>query len=53
MDYQGQTTKDGFISFVSSVNMKGSTIIENVEEMKEMIKHSTDKFFISFANSKV
>ena len=53
MDYNGRRTRDDIINFVSSVNQKGSSLIETTSELKQLIERSKDKMFISFARAKV
>ena len=49
MDYNGPKTEKHLIDFVSSVNAKGPSLLEDLSSINEFIHNSTDKFFVSFA----
>ena len=49
MEYHGPKTEKHLIQFVTSVNAKGPTVIEDIRDINKLVHNSTDKFFISFA----
>ena len=49
MDYNGLKTEKHLIQFVSSVNAKGPTLIDNLDDINKLVYNATDKFFVSFA----
>ena len=49
MDYNGPITEKHLIKFVSSVNAKGPTLIEDLDDINKLVNNSSDKFFVSFA----
>ena len=49
MDYNGPKTEKHLIKFVSSVNAKGPTLIEDLDDINKLVNNSSDKFFVSFA----
>ena len=49
MDYNGPKTEKHLTQFVSSVNAKGPTLIDNLDDINNLVHNATDKFFVSFA----